>query len=375
MAEIKITKTETTEMGTSEMTVEVKDIEITADMVTSLFGREKKSSESGAWQRTIEQKENNEIDHDVVVVYDNAGIPSIMHRFRRIMNKELFGGSDKPHPAFVIGGEIYDEIYISVYENSCINGKPYSLPYRKSWTNITNDDAAAACFSKGDGWHLMTAAEWGMLANLSLRNRTLPHGNTYEGKYHAGLQEHGGVYGKYYTFTGSGPVTWTHNHTPEGVHDLCGNHWEMVRGLRIVDGELQAARDNNAALDIDLSRNGNGWENIKDKNGKPIWASVDTGITLTTNRDIARFDAGVRWKDVVMACDSEQLKELAMYKGEPDADCFIYSTKGEFFPIRGGGCNSHDFAGVFNINLIEPRTYAYDNIGFRSAYFRKKERD
>lgn len=106
----------------------------------------------------------------------------------------------------------------------------------------------------------MTAVEWGLLANLSLRNRTLPHGNTYEGKYHAVLHEHGGVYGKYYTFTGSGPVTWTHNHTPEGVHDLCGSHWEMIRGLCIVDGGLQAARNNNAALDIDLSRNGNGWK-------------------------------------------------------------------------------------------------------------------
>ena len=32
------------------------------------------------------------------------------------------------------------------------------------------------------------------------------------------------------------------------------------KGLRIVDGGLQAARNNNAALDIDLSRNGNGWK-------------------------------------------------------------------------------------------------------------------
>lgn len=178
MAEMKITKTETTEMGTSEMTLEVKDIEITADIVTSLFGREEESSEAGVLQRTIEQNENNGIDHDVVVIYDNAGIPSIMHRFRTITNKELFGGSDKPHTAFVIDDEVYDEIKISVYENSCINGKPYSLPYRKSLTNITNDDVAAACFSKGEGWHLMTAVEWGLLANLSLRNRTLPHGNT-----------------------------------------------------------------------------------------------------------------------------------------------------------------------------------------------------
>lgn len=45
-------------------------------------------------------------DWDVVAIYDNAGIPSIMHRFRRMSNKELFGGSDKPHPAFIIGGEV-----------------------------------------------------------------------------------------------------------------------------------------------------------------------------------------------------------------------------------------------------------------------------
>lgn len=32
-------------------------------------------------------------DWDVVAIYDDAGIPSIMHRFRRMSNKELFGGT------------------------------------------------------------------------------------------------------------------------------------------------------------------------------------------------------------------------------------------------------------------------------------------
>lgn len=77
------------------------------------------------------------VEHDVVAIYDNAGIPSIMHRFRRVTNKELFGGSDAVHPAFIIGGEVYDEIYISVYENTMINGKPYSLPLQEPVTNIT----------------------------------------------------------------------------------------------------------------------------------------------------------------------------------------------------------------------------------------------
>ena len=97
-------------------------------------------------------------DWDVVAIYDDAGIPSIMHRFRRMSNKELFGGSDKPHPAFIIGGEVYDEIYISVYPNVMINGKPYSLPFQKPADNLTLDDFSKACFSKGEGWHPMTAS-------------------------------------------------------------------------------------------------------------------------------------------------------------------------------------------------------------------------
>lgn len=131
------------------------------------------------------------VEHDVVAIYDNAGIPSIMHRFRRVTNKELFGGSDAVHPAFIIGGEVYDEIYISVYENTMINGKPYSLPLQEPVTNITMEDFAQACFSKGEGWHCLTAAEWGLLADTSLKLGTLPHGNTNCSHWHGDDKEQG----------------------------------------------------------------------------------------------------------------------------------------------------------------------------------------
>lgn len=309
---------------------------------------------------------------DVVAIYDNAGIPSFMYRFTRVSNKELFGGSDKPHPAFVIGGEVYDEVFVSVYENCEINGKPYSLPYQKPWTNITNDEAAKACFSKGEGWHLITAPEWGLLANTSLKNGTLPHGNTNGGKYHADPAEHGKTYdGGGKTLTGSGPATWTHNHTPEGVHDLCGNIWEMVRGLRIKNGMLQRAKDNDAALDIDLTTEGDGWENILDDSGKPIRVSVDGSITFTTDVDIEQDYTGDCWEDVNVDCESEQLKELALYAGEPKAYCYIDSTEGEYFPIRGGYWYNGAVAGVFYTYLGDPRSYSNAHIGFRSAYFKK----
>lgn len=32
-------------------------------------------------------------------------------------------------------------------------------------TNITMEEFAQACFSKGEGWHCLTAAEWGLLAD------------------------------------------------------------------------------------------------------------------------------------------------------------------------------------------------------------------
>lgn len=316
------------------------------------------------------------IEYDVVAIYDEAGIPSIMRRFRKITNKELFGGSDKTNAAFIIGDDEYDEIYISVYENCEINGKPYSLPYQKPWTNITNDDAAKACFSKGEGWHLMTRPEWGLLANLSLKNGTLPHGNTNYGKYHENTEEKGVDAGNgTITLTGSGPATWTHDHTSEGVHDLCGNVLEMVRGFRIKDGVLEACKNNDAAMNIDLSENSKNWKPIlDDKNGRVVAVSVEDGEITIKSEGVAKEGyTGDRWENVTVKCESELLKELAMFPGESKAYCYIDSTDGEYLPLCGGGWDSSSNAGVFDVNLYYPRSYAGSNLGFRSAYFRKRK--
>lgn len=151
-------------------------------------------------------------------------------------------------------------------------------------------------FSKGAGWHMVTVPEWGLLANLSLKNGTLSHGNTNSGKYHADKSEHGEVYDSYYTLTGSGSATWTHDHTPTGVHDLCGNVWGMIRGLRIKDGRLQAAENNDAALDIDLSQNGDDWQPIYNDDGDSLAVSVDgEEIRICTGSEIEQDYAGREW--------------------------------------------------------------------------------
>lgn len=314
----------------------------------------------------------DDVKEETVVIYDDAGIPSIMRKFSRVTNEELFGGSDKPHPAFIIDNELYDEIYISVYPNCEINGKPYSLPFQKPWTNIRNDDAAKACFSKGAGWHLMTAAEWGLVALTSLKNGTLPHGNTNYGKYHADENEKGvNIDGSGVTLTGSGPATWTHNHQPDGVHDLCGNVWEMVRGLRIRNGKLEAPYNNDAAMDIDLSECGDAWQPIVDCNDKPVYVSVGDGIRFTTEDNISQDYDGSSWEDVEIDCESEKLKALALCHGEDEAYCWIDSSDGEYFPLRGGYWHNGASAGVFDVYLHNPRSYSGSTIGFRSAYYKK----
>ncbi|MBQ6554455.1 MAG: SUMF1/EgtB/PvdO family nonheme iron enzyme, partial [Firmicutes bacterium] len=316
------------------------------------------------------------INSDVVVIYDKNGIPSIMRRFRRITNKELFGGSDKPHPAFIIGGEVYDEIYISVYENTVINSVPHSLPMMKPATDLTLDKAEELCFKKGEGWHLMTAAEWGLIANLSLKNKTLPHGNTERGFYHADKSEHGikDDSADCITLTGSGPKTWTHDHTIYGVHDLCGNVWEMIRGLRIYNGVFEIAKDNDAALNIDLSKDGTRWTCICDDDGKYVSVSVeDTEIEIRSGSLGSTDYAGAAWGEVIMNCKSEMLKEYALYKGESEALLYVDSTNGEYLPFRGGGWNDGAYAGLFCSNFDRPRSYSTRYGGFRSAFYRKTD--
>lgn len=376
MAEVKIRQTQNMGDCSMETTFEAKDIDyLNEDLIKTLFTGQKAGQPENAVKLADVPSPSKDVKHEVVAIYDNAGIPSIMHRFSKVTNKELFGGSDKTHAAFMIGGEEYDEIYISVYANCNINGKPYSLPYQKPWTDITNDDAAKACFSKGEGWHLLTAPEWGLLADTSLKNGTLPHGNTNGGKYHADPAEHGVEYdSSSKTLTGSGPATWTHDHTPEGVHDLCGNIWEMVRGLRLKDGRLEAVKDNDAALDIDLTPEGDGWQPITDDSAdkKPVRVSVsDDGISFITDGEAEADYSGDCWENIHIERESEQLKELALFPGEPEAYCYMDSTDGEYFPIRGGGWGIGAYAGVFYTYLNHSRASVDRSVGFRSAYFKK----
>ncbi|HVZ72011.1 MAG TPA: MopE-related protein [Polyangia bacterium] len=58
--------------------------------------------------------------------------------------------------------------------------RPCSVKGKQPWTNVTKEEAEAACEKTGTGWRLCTTAEWFDACN-GMNNTTFPYGNTYDG--------------------------------------------------------------------------------------------------------------------------------------------------------------------------------------------------
>ena len=56
--------------------------------------------------------------------------------------------------------------------------RPCSVAGKLPWSNVTKEEAEAACEKIGTGWRLCTAAEWLDACNGS-GNTTFPYGDTY----------------------------------------------------------------------------------------------------------------------------------------------------------------------------------------------------
>ena len=148
----------------------------------------------------------------------------------------------------------------------------------------------------------------------------------------------------------------------------------MVRGFRIKNGVLQAAKDNDAAMDIDLTCEGDDWFDVVDDEGNPIYVHVEDGeIAFTTDKDFSQGYDGDHWGNVTSKCQSQQLGELGLWNGEENAYLYIDSTDGEYLPICGGYWGHGSSAGVFDENLNAARSSSNSNIGFRSAFYKKAE--
>lgn len=303
------------------------------------------------------------------VIFDNRGIPDIM---------VVFTPDELGLPA-EIRGKAVKEYAISKYPNTLIGGVPYSMPYQQPAVNINHDEAIRLCEAKGPGWHLLTNDEWAALAHQSRKNNTLPRGNTDCGKSHSHPEETGTTYrdgsGDSKTLTGSGPITWNHDHTAEGVADMCGNIWEHVGGIRFVDGQVQVIPNNEAAAGADQSKDSKEWTPIHTADGGKVHYNIEDGkIELRAVALDGKDYDGVEFKELDgSAIDvPEQLIELGLYPapGYEGTDYFWLDTDGERIVLRGGGWHSGANAGVFSFNGNYSRADVYWNVGFRSALIR-----
>ena len=303
------------------------------------------------------------------VIFDSRGIPDIM---------VVFTPDELGLPA-EIRGKAVKEYAISKYPNTLIGGVPYSMPYQQPAVNVNHDEAIRLCEAKGPGWHLLTNDEWAALAHQSRKNGTLPRGNTDCGKNHSHPEETGTTYkdssGSSKTLTGSGPVTWNHDHTAEGVADMCGNIWEHVGGIRFVNGQVQVIPNNEAAAGADQSKDSKEWTPLYTADGDTIYYDVEDGrIGLRPVEPDSKDYDGVEFKELIgSAIDvPEKLIELGLYPapGYEGTDYFWLDTDGERIVFRGGRWGNGANAGVFYFNGHSSRANVYWDVGFRSALVR-----
>lgn len=325
------------------------------------------------------------------VLFDDLGMPSVMVPFPKLKMSDLIaGGSENIHPAFSVDGVEKSVIYVSKYQNIVLNERGYSLPMRDPRASLNFDQAVTYCRNKGKGWSLTPYSLWSAIALWCRKNGTMPRGNNNYGADHAYGHEKGVP--TYYESgeiarcaTGSGPNTWNHNWMPDGIADLNGNVWEWCAGMRLMNGEIQIIPYANCmAADASMGASSTLWKAIAADGtlvepgtaGTLKYNYVSGHIQLTSG-DITPEDT---WRGDTyqnMTLDSaltvpEIAKALLIYPDEPGGDYggdgHYMNNSGERLPICGGGWISTSGAGVFDVNLYNPRSDSGTNIGFRSAY-------
>ena len=326
------------------------------------------------------------------VLLDDQGMPSVMVAFPKFKISDVItGGSENIHPAFSIGGVEKDVIYVSKFQNVVMNDRAYSLPLKDPKTSVNFDQSVTYCRNKGTGWGLLPYSLWSAIALWCRKNGTMPRGNNNYGQDQAYSFEKG-IPTSYDNqkvarcATGSGPNTWSHNWMPDGIFDLNGNVWEWCAGMRLVDGEIQIIPyANSMILTTSMSASSTEWKAIASDGtlvapgteGTLKWDAVSGKMQLT-NGTITPTDQG-QWLSYTTATLSSGLsaapelaKALLFYPDEPNGDYggdyHGFNTSGERLPFCGGIWGNGGGAGVFSVLLNYPRSNAYGNIGFRSAF-------
>jgi hypothetical protein len=327
----------------------------------------------------------------VTVLYDDKGYPSYMYRVPKFNIEDIDPGlGTGVHPAFVVGGVEKQEIFIGQHLASIAGGRAVSLPGMAPATSVTFDQARDYCKGKGSGWHLMTNWEWAAIALWCMANGYQPRGNTASGKSHEATYEAGTKTDVTdATLTGSGPASWRHDKTFCGIADMVGNVWEWNDGFKLVDGQCFYPGDNNYNLDessytasgvyIDSPSSGDG-EGVSNL-GSPVFANSVSNYAGPQGSDEGfDYNSISNWKDTSVTASASSnltaLKQMLIVPSEVGAGELLSGAKGYFsvrnygerLAFRGGHWGNGSNAGLFALNLDNPRSISFSAFGFRPAF-------
>ena len=328
------------------------------------------------------------------VILDDLGKPSIMVGVPKMKYSDIItGGTQETLPWWVVEGVEKNVIWVSKYLNCVVNDRAYSLPMKDPKAYVNFDDALRFSRNKGEGWHLLQNGVFAALSLWSEKNNTIPRGNTnwdasYEKAWERGVNtyidgSHGGR-----TATGSGPVTWNHDHTAAGIADLCGNCWEWVSGARIVNGEIQIIPYGNAMKsDCSMGATSTEWKaimpdgrlvepgtagtlKIDRTSASDATLRINTGVTTQTTDS---NDTSTPFKDT-KAVSGVAIPKILIAAGFFPADGqsapgrFWARNNGERLPFRGSGFSNASDGGVSALGLRYARSDVYYHVSFRSAF-------
>ena len=330
------------------------------------------------------------------VEFDDLKLPSVMVRLASFNLEDIDANLGAGlHPAFLYDTTV-QKILIGKYLACIPSGgtRCYSLPgntTRLAANSITYDQAVSYCTSKGAGWHLMTAHEWGAVALGCCKRGVFPRGNTEYGRAHDARHETarredgaapGGAPGTPRTLPGSGPETWTHNQSPSGIHDLVGNIWEWNHLLKLVDGRFVCPDTNkydsteaswtlqNAYVDSPVTGDMAGSDDL----GVPSLADSVTHYAGTAGNDgYYDYNSISPWRSMVnsLTVTPSVLKALLVAPANTItgsiAGYFYCRNYGTRLPVRGGYWGGTSLAGLGALSLGGARSYANTNFGFRPA--------
>lgn len=343
----------------------------------------------------------------VTVLYDDKGYPSYMNVIPKFMCEDIDASlGTGVFPAFIVNGVEKSQIFVGQYQAIVKDSRAVCLPGVDPATSMTFDNALLYCKNKGQGWHLMSNAEWAALAFWCWKNNFQPRGNTNYGRSHAATYETGrrvdgaapGVTtGTPRTYAGSGPASWRHDNTWAGIADLVGNIYEWVGGLRLNTGEIQILPNNDAADNTkDQGAASALWKAILASDGSLVnpgtpgtckYDSVNAGTTgsvgapqlddvIDNSNAPASGDDGYTTvafqslaADIGITAPALLKKLLLFPHAATDLNGNLWLRNyGERLPSRGSGWNRGANAGLFDLDLSYVRSSTHSDIGFRPAF-------